>query len=91
MARYRRLKGERKEGQLVLRLVKEGDQVKAFIIGQAGTDDPAEESVFPSEEMDPEQAFRTVESRRDMIGDAEILVEMEVGIDWNPAWGDLEG
>jgi len=25
-----------------------------------------------------------------MIGDAEVLVEMEVGIEWDPAWGELK-
>ncbi|MEX6506088.1 hypothetical protein [Jiella sp. M17.18] len=89
MARYRRLEGERREGQLVVRLVKEGDRVKAFIIGLDDTGDPAEPTVYPSEEMDPEEAFRVVENKRQAIGDAEVLVEKEVDVDWNPAWGEF--
>ncbi|MCQ0990470.1 hypothetical protein [Jiella marina] len=90
MASYRRLEGKREKGQVVVRLVQEGDDVKAFIIGLEETGDPAEPTVYPSEEMDPEEAFRTVENKREMIGDAEVLVEMEVGIEWDPAWGELK-
>ncbi|MCB8840658.1 hypothetical protein [Aurantimonas sp. VKM B-3413] len=91
MAQYRRLEGTRQEGQLVVRLVREGDQVKAFLIGFDETGDPAEASVYPSEEMDPEEAFRIAENKRQAIGDAEVLIEKEVDVDWNPAWGELRG
>ena len=90
MARYRRLEGHREEGQIVVRLVKEADMVKAMIIGHANTGDVAEPTIFPSEEMDPEEAFRTVENQRQMLGDTEVLVEMEVGVDWDPSWGELQ-
>ncbi|MBP0617137.1 hypothetical protein [Jiella mangrovi] len=91
MARYRRLEGERDEGQIVVQLLNEGDMVKAMIIAHKDTGDTAEPTIFPSEEMDPEEAFRTVENHREMLGDTEVLVKMEVGVEWDPAWGELEG
>ena len=90
MARYRRLEGDRREGEMVVRLVREGDRIKAFLIGIEDTGDPAEPTVYPPEEMDPEEAFRIAENKRQAVGDAEVLVEMEAGIEWNPAWGELE-
>ncbi|MEN3794035.1 hypothetical protein [Fulvimarina sp. MAC3] len=89
MAQYRRLTGEPEEGEIVVRIIKEGDARKAFITNIENTGDPAEPSVFPPEEMSPEEAFRIVENKRDMIGDAEVRVMLEAGIEWDPAWGEL--
>ena len=89
MKRYVRLTGDRMDGQIVVRIVDHGGTAKAFIIGVADPNDDADAQIFPSEEMAPHEAFRVVENKREAIGDAQVFVEMEVGVEWNPEWGTL--
>ena len=89
MAEYKRLTGDPAEGEIVVRIVSEGSSTKAFITGLDHTGDPAEPTVYPPEEMAPDEAFRIVENKREAIGDAEVKVMLEQGVEWNPEWGTL--
>lgn len=89
MARYKRLTGERRDGQIVVEIVNEGDTQKAFITGLEETGDAGEPTVYMPEEMAPDEAFRIVENKREAIGNAEVVVKLEVGAEWDPAWGEL--
>lgn len=70
---------------VVLRIVQDGDSVKAFVrrINEEADTTP----VYPTEEVPVEDAIRLAQSR---ASEGEpILVQLEDGVRWNPAWGDL--
>lgn len=90
MASYRQYEdGHAAGGSIVVRLVRSGGMVKAFMKEVEGGDNAVGDVILPSEEMDPEEAFRLVRNKQQGAGPAEVLVELEPGVEWNPAWGEL--
>lgn len=70
---------------VVLRVVKDGDSVKAFV--RRMDEDADTTPVYPTEEVAVQDAIRLAESRAGE--DKPILVQLEDGVQWDAAWGDL--
>ncbi|AGB75681.1 MULTISPECIES: hypothetical protein [Rhizobium] len=75
-------------GSIVVKFYHSGDQIRGFLrkVTPPGEDD----TIFPGEEMEPDDAFRA--ARNKMSGEImrPIYVELSEGVNWNPAWGQLE-
>lgn len=83
---YRFVRGLAPVGALVLRFYRSGGEVKGFLreIGAEEKDD----SIFPSEELSPDVAFRLADNKRVSLHQP-VYVELAEDIDWNPDWGEL--
>lgn len=83
--RYRQ--SEVSEGALIIKFYHSGDQIRGYIrkIADEGQDD----SIFPGEEMEPEDAFRMAENKNRDPGGRPIFIELSEGVQWDPAWGKL--
>lgn len=83
---YRYAHGVAPVGSLVLRFYHSGDEVKAFLreVGAEEKDD----SIYPSEELPPEIAFRLADNKR-ASSHQPIYVELSEGVVWNAEWGEL--
>ncbi|AYG69200.1 MULTISPECIES: hypothetical protein [unclassified Rhizobium] len=89
METYRRYrKNEVPPGSIVVKFYHSGDQIRGFL--RKATPPGEDDVVFPGEEMEPDDAFRT--ARNKMTGKAvrPIYVELSEGVRWDPAWGRLE-
>ncbi|MBY5368150.1 hypothetical protein [Rhizobium leguminosarum] len=84
--RYR--KGEAGVGSIVIKLYHSGDQIRGYI---RKVTDPKQEkdTVFPSEELQVDDAFLMAENKHREAPDTPIFVELAEGIRWNPTWGSL--
>lgn len=89
MIRAYRFAGQAPIGSIVVRIVRAGDRIEGFIrdVEESGS----EESVYPSEQKPMDQVWRLVENKLADMPGARVLVEMEAGVDWNPAWGEMRG
>ncbi|WJR68208.1 hypothetical protein QTA58_05485 [Neorhizobium sp. CSC1952] len=84
---YRYRGGEPAPGALIIRFYHSGDQIRGYIRKVA---DPSEDdTIFPGEEMEPEEAFRMAENKNRGPDKPPIFVELSEGVNWNPAWGRL--
>lgn len=84
---YRYRGGEPAPGALIIRFYHSGDQIRGHIRRVA---DPAEnDTIFPGEEMKPDDAFRMAENKNQGPDKQPIFVELSEGVEWNPAWGKL--
>ncbi|MCM2476260.1 DUF2934 domain-containing protein [Rhizobium sp. CG5] len=74
-------------GSLVIKFYHSGDQVRGYVrkIAEAGEDD----SIFPSEEMEPEAAFKLAQSHNGESSEP-IFVELTEAVEWDPSWGEFE-
>jgi hypothetical protein len=75
-------------GSIVVKFYHSGNQIRGFLrkVTAPGEDD----IIFPGEEMESDDAFRA--ARNKMSGEImrPIYVELSEGVNWNPAWGQLE-
>ncbi|MGF9691324.1 MULTISPECIES: hypothetical protein [unclassified Rhizobium] len=84
---YRYHGGEPAPGALVIRFYHSGGEIRGYIrkVAERG----GEDTIFPGEEMEPDDAFRMADNKnRDPAG-RPIFVELSEGVEWNPAWGTL--
>jgi tRNA(Ser,Leu) C12 N-acetylase TAN1 len=81
---YRR--GAAEIGAIVLRLYNTEGQVRGYIreVKEGG-----EDTTFPSEELEVDNALRLAENKNLDHPDMPIYVEMAEGVRWDPAWGKL--
>lgn len=88
MAVYRRYSRPAPPGSVVVRIVEAGGGLHGFVreVEEDDTDD-----TYPTEQKPLDQVWRLVENKRQDAPDTPVYVELEVGIDWNDAWGRLEG
>lgn len=84
-------KGRYGEGTIVVRITRDGDEVRAFLRTIDTPEDAEADSVYPSESAPPEKALRLAENKRQGTTGAEIVVELDAGVEWDPDWGTLEG
>lgn len=90
MATYKRYqRGTHEAGTVVIRLAREDDEVQAFVRTLGDPEDDSPDVAYVSEMTTPEDAFRLAESRIQGSPKAEIVVEMEAGVEWNSDWGTL--
>ncbi|WP_368516485.1 hypothetical protein [Rhizobium sp.] len=84
--RYR--KNDAPPGSIVIKFYHSGDQIRGFLrkVTSPGEDD----TIFPGEEMEPEDAFRAARNKMSDELMRPIYVELSEGVNWNPAWGRLE-
>lgn len=83
----RRYAGNAPKGAIIVRIVRAGDQIAGFIreVDEPGDDD----STYPTEQKPIDQVWRVVRNKLDEMPDTPVFVEVEAGIDWDPAWGTL--
>ena len=81
------VRGRVPAGSIVVRLYLSGGEVRGFIRETAA--DEADETIFPSEEMEPEVAFRLAENKLATPG-GPIFIELTDGVEWDANWGRLE-
>lgn len=88
MHSYYRYRGaEPPAGSLIIKFYHSGGQIRGYIRKVA---DPAEDdTIFPGEEMEPEDAFRMAENKNRGPDAPPIFVELSEGVQWDPAWGKL--
>ena len=80
-------RGETPVGSSVVKLYRAGDTIRGFLreiedINEDGT-------AFPSEELEPEVAFRLAENKRQNNPSQPIFIELAEGVEWNPEWGSV--
>jgi hypothetical protein len=73
-------------GSTVVVLYRSGDTVRGYVLTR-GTPD-TEDTIFPSEEMEPEAAFRVAQTHN-QERDTPIYIELEEDLTWNPAWNQF--
>jgi hypothetical protein len=79
-------KGRTPIGAIVVRLYHSGGEVRGFIREiQAEEND---QSIFPSEELEPEVALRLADNKRQGDPGQPIYIELAEGVEWNPDWGE---
>jgi hypothetical protein len=89
MIRAYRFAGQAPIGTIVVRIVRAGDRIEGFILD---IEEPrSDEPVYPSEQKPMDQVWRLVENKLADMPGARVLVEMEAGVDWDPAWGEIRG
>jgi hypothetical protein len=83
-----RYSGNAPAGSIVVRIARSGDQTVGFVrnIKEPGDDD----SSYPTEQMPIAQVWRLVKNKLTDMPGAQVLVELEAGVDWDPAWGTLQ-
>jgi hypothetical protein len=70
----------------VVRLYHSGGEVRGFIREiQAEEND---QSIFPSEELEPEVALRLADNKRQGDPGQPIYIELAEGVEWNPDSGE---
>ncbi|MEZ2126258.1 MULTISPECIES: hypothetical protein [unclassified Sinorhizobium] len=88
MRTYRRYeKGKADVGSIVIRFYHSGDQIRGFI--RKVTESDQDDTVFPSEELQVDDAFLMAENKHTEAPDNPIFVELTEGVRWDPAWGRL--
>jgi hypothetical protein len=83
---YRFAQGLTPVGAIVIHLYRSGDEIRGFIRQIA--EDEEDDSVYPSEELEPDAAFRLADNKRDSPSQP-VYVELSEGVKWNPDWGTL--
>lgn len=75
-------------GSIVIKFHHSGNQIRGFIrkVARPGEDD----AIFPGEELEPDEAFRTARNKMVSSETLPIYVELSEGVRWNPAWGTLQ-
>lgn len=70
---------------VVVKLYRSGDMIKGYVrtIARPGEDD----TIFPGEEMDPDDAFRLARTHAE---GAPIYVELLEDVKWDDRWGVLQ-
>ena len=61
----------------------------AFVREINDGEDDAEYPTYVSEELPPQDAFRLAENKQMESPRADILVQLDADVEWNPAWGEL--
>ncbi|TDK35254.1 hypothetical protein E2F50_13430 [Rhizobium deserti] len=88
MQTYHRYRpSEAAEGALIIKFYHSGDQIRGYI--RKITDERQDDSIFPGEEMEPEDAFRMADNKNRDPGGQPIFIELSEGVQWDPAWGKL--
>ncbi|MCV3767598.1 hypothetical protein [Rhizobium sp. TRM95796] len=88
MVEYRHfIRGVTPEGALVIRFYRSGGEIRAFLreVAEEGETD----TLFPTEELEPEIAFRLAGNRLAEGPDAPVFIELTDGVTWNSDWGRL--
>jgi hypothetical protein len=89
MIRARTYHGILPPGAILVRIVKAGEELAGFV--QEVSEPGEEDTVYPSEQQPLDEVLRLVENKIAQMPEAEVYVELEAGIDWNPRWGELAG
>lgn len=64
------------------------DRIEGFV---RDVEEPSEDdSTYPTEQKPIDQVWRLVENKLTDMPSAQVYVELEAGIDWDPAWGELQ-
>lgn len=85
---YHRYAGSAPAGAIVVRLVRAGDEVVGFI---RDIEEPSDtDSSYPTEQKPVDQVWRLVENKLRSMPEAEVYVELEAGLEWQPEWGRLQ-
>jgi hypothetical protein len=74
-------------GSIVVKLYWSGDEVRAYI--REAAEEEADETIFPSEELEPTVAFRLAANKCRDNPHQPIYIELAEGVEWNPEWGAL--
>lgn len=84
----RRFAGNAPAGSILVRIVRSGDQIVGFVrdVEEPGDDD----STYPTEQKPIDQVWRVVRNKLTDMPAAQVYVELEAGLDWDPAWGELQ-
>lgn len=88
MRRFRRYRHPAPAGAIVVRIMESGGEPFGFM---REVQDPDEADAYPTEQQPIDHVWRLVASRLEETPDAPVFVEMEPGVEWNPAWGELTG
>jgi len=86
MTIYQHYRSGAEVGAIVLRLYNTEGQIRGYIreVTEGG-----EDTTFPSEELEVDNALRLAENKNLDHPDMPIYVEMAEGVRWDPAWGRL--
>lgn len=87
MNRYLRYRKPAPAGAIVVRLVRSGDEVMGFV--RQVEDADGEDETYPTEQKPVDQVLRLAESKAQAAPGADIFIELEPGVEWDPAWGEL--
>lgn len=91
MTRFRSFKGNEPAGTIVVRLVDDGSEPRAFIRQVLDPSDPAEDSIEQSEELPVQEALALARNKAANIeGGAEIVIDLGPDTAWDERWGLLE-
>jgi len=85
MPTYRQIADQPVPGAVLVKLYHSDGQVRGYV--QKVTDPSEDDTIFPGEEMGPEEALRLASTHS--LGAAPIYVELAEGVQWNPSWGRL--
>jgi hypothetical protein len=72
-------------GSIVVKLYRSGDNIRGALREVEGSDD---DTIFPSEELEPEVVLRLAENKRQGDPKRLVFVELIDGVEWNPDWGN---
>ncbi len=86
MPECRRYQRPAPAGSIVVRIVDAGGEPFGFVREVTDVD---EDDTFPTEQKPIDQVWRLVENKLETNPSAAVFVEMEAGIEWQPAWGTL--
>jgi hypothetical protein len=88
MVEYRHfIRGVTPAEALVIRFYRSGGETRCFLreVAEEGETD----TLFPTEELEPEIAFRLAGNRLAERPNMPIYIELTDGVTWDPDWGRL--
>lgn len=74
------------QGAVIVRLYRSGETVRGYVRAKGEPD--TEDSIFPGEELEPDDAFRIAKSHNRGLR-TPIYVELMENVEWDSRWGDL--